>query len=116
MSAFGTKRTSRHAQPVSAFGGKADTRVPDYSCLMPADLMTLARDWNDVADEIVVEIVVKRGVDRVRCIDLQERITVGRRANHNFSANSSAGARSVLYYERLAEALYVVGHGRALHL
>jgi hypothetical protein len=24
MSAFGTKRTSRHAQPMSAFGGKAD--------------------------------------------------------------------------------------------
>jgi hypothetical protein len=24
MSAFGTKRTSRHAQPMSALGGKAD--------------------------------------------------------------------------------------------
>src|SRR6516162_82585 len=24
MSAFGTKRTSQHAQPISAFGGKAD--------------------------------------------------------------------------------------------
>ena len=60
---------------------------------------------NNVADEIVAEIVVERGIDRVRRIDLEECITVGRRAYHDFSANGSAGARSVLYYERMTEAL-----------
>src|SRR5262249_62088670 len=29
MSAFGTKRTCRHAQPMSAFGGKADIASSD---------------------------------------------------------------------------------------
>jgi hypothetical protein len=29
MSAFGTKRTSRQAQPMSAFGGKADMAISE---------------------------------------------------------------------------------------
>jgi len=31
MSAFGTKRTSRHVQPMSAFGGKADIRSASFA-------------------------------------------------------------------------------------
>src|SRR5215475_11221762 len=43
--------------------------------------------WRDIADEIEVELVVERGVDRVRCSDIQERIAVGRRTHDRLSAN-----------------------------
>jgi len=47
MSAFGTKRTCRHAQPMSAFGGKADiswTRV-DVGFWHKADVNAAGFVW-----------------------------------------------------------------------
>src|SRR5215468_5013613 len=41
-----------------------------------------ARDRCDVADEIETELVVERGVDRVRCRDEEQRVTVRWRAHH----------------------------------
>src|SRR6516165_7731658 len=44
MSAFGTKRTSRHTRPMSAFGGKADiSRTFRNVCFDPERLVTSSR-------------------------------------------------------------------------
>jgi len=62
-------------------------------------------DRRDVADEIEIELLVERGVDRVRYAGEQERVSVGRRIHDQFGADIAGGTRPVLDDERLAEPL-----------
>ena len=64
-----------------------------------------AGDRRDVADEIEIELVVERRVDRVRRTDQQQRVAVGGRAHDRLGADVAAGARPVLDDEWLAEPL-----------
>ena len=64
-----------------------------------------ARDRRDVADEIEIELVVERRVDRVRRRGQEERVAVGRRVHDGLGADIAAGARPVLDDELLAEPL-----------
>ena len=64
-----------------------------------------ARDRRDVADEIEIELVVERRVDRVRRSDKEERVAVRRRPHDRLGADIGAGARPVLDDEWLAEPL-----------
>ena len=59
----------------------------------------------DIADEIVVELVVKRRVDDVRDCDQKERVAVGGRAHDRLGRDIAGGAWSVLDDELLAEPL-----------
>ena len=64
-----------------------------------------ARDRRDVADEIEIELVVERRVDRVGERDQEQRVAVRRRAHDRLGADIAAGARPVLDDEWLAEPL-----------
>ena len=64
-----------------------------------------ARDRRDVADEIEIEFVVERRVDRVRRTGQEKRITVRWRIHGRFGADIGARARPVLDDELLAEPL-----------
>jgi hypothetical protein len=64
-----------------------------------------ARDWRDVAEENEIELVVKRRVDRLRCLKHEQCIAVGVCARDDLSADIGCGARSVLNDEGLAEPL-----------
>ena len=65
----------------------------------------IARDRRDVADEIEIELVVERRVDRVRRSDQKERIAVRGRAHDRLGADIAAGTRPVVDDELLAEPL-----------
>src|SRR5262249_17898649 len=58
-----------------------------------------------VADEIVVELVIERRADRVRRVDHEKRMAVGRRPHDRFSANIAATSRPVINDELLTESL-----------
>jgi len=62
-----------------------------------------ARDRRDVADEIIVELVVKSRVDRVRLTRQEERVTVTRCTHDRLGADIGAGTRPVLDDEWLAK-------------
>src|SRR6516165_10210997 len=62
-----------------------------------------ARDRRDVADEIVVELVVQCRVDRVEATDHEQRVAVSGRAHDDLSADIGCGARPVLDNKRLAD-------------
>src|SRR6516165_2613757 len=62
-----------------------------------------ARDRRDVADEVEIELVVERRVDRVRRRGQQQRIAVGWRTNDRFGTDIGAPARTVLNDEWLAK-------------
>jgi hypothetical protein len=64
-----------------------------------------AHDRPDVADEIVVELVVKSRVNRVRLTRQEERVTVTRCTHNRLGTDICAGTRSVLDDERLAKSL-----------
>ncbi len=64
-----------------------------------------ARDRRDVGNEIEIELVVERCVDRVRRSHQQQRIAVRRRAHDRLGPDIAAGARPVLDDEWLAEPL-----------
>src|SRR5215831_17969875 len=64
-----------------------------------------AGDRRDVADEIEVELLIKRRVHRVRRMDEEERIAIGYRTHDGLRGDISAGARSVLDDKLLAEPL-----------
>ena len=64
-----------------------------------------ARDRRDVADEIEIELVVERRVDRVRRTDQEQRVAVRGRAHDRLGGDIAAGARPVLDDELLAEPL-----------
>ena len=62
-----------------------------------------ARDRLHLLDEIEIELVVERGVDRVRRSDQQQRVAVRRGPQHLLGGDIGAAARPVLDDERLAE-------------
>ena len=62
-------------------------------------------DRRDVADEIEIEFVVERRVDRVAATDQEQRVAVRRRSYDDFGADITAGTRPVLDDEWLAEPL-----------
>src|SRR6266849_4812555 len=64
-----------------------------------------ARDRDDVADEVEIELLVKRGVDRVCRTYQQQRVAIGRRAYHRLGADVGAGTWTVLDDKSLAEPL-----------
>src|SRR5215813_9829116 len=64
-----------------------------------------AGDRRDVADEIEVELLIKRRVHRVRRMDEEERIAIRYRTHDGLRGDISAGARPVLDNELLAESL-----------
>ena len=64
-----------------------------------------ARDRRDVADEIEIELVVERRVDRVRRNDQEKRVAVRRRTHDRLGGDIAAGAGPVLDDEWLAEPL-----------
>src|SRR5262249_51797227 len=64
-----------------------------------------AGNWRDVADEIVIELVVECGVDRVQGSRQEERVAVGRGAHDRLGGNIAARAWSILDDERLTEPL-----------
>src|SRR2546428_14104145 len=64
-----------------------------------------AGDGGDVADEIVTETLVERGVDHVVRADGEERVAIRRRTHDNLGGDIAAGARAVLDDELLTEPL-----------
>src|SRR5262249_53485026 len=64
-----------------------------------------SRDRHDIANEIVIEFVVKCRVDRVVRVDQEQRIAVGRGLHDHFGPNIPTGARSIVDDERLAQSL-----------
>jgi hypothetical protein len=60
-------------------------------------------DRCDVAQKIVIEIVVDRGVDGVRRPDQKERIPVARRSHDGLSGDVAGGAGPVLDDDRLTQ-------------
>ena len=64
-----------------------------------------ARDRRDVTNEIEIQFVVERRVDRLRRTDHKERLAVGGRAHHGLGGDTGAAARPGLDDERLAEPL-----------
>jgi hypothetical protein len=63
------------------------------------------RNRGDVADEIVIELLVKRCIDRVRNGEHDERVAVRRRADGDFGGDIAGGAGPVLDDEWLSEPL-----------
>ena len=64
-----------------------------------------ARDGRDVADEIEVELVVERLIDRICRSDPKERVAVCRRAHDGLGGDIAARPSSALNHEWLAEPL-----------
>ena len=57
------------------------------------------------AQEIEIELVVERGIDGVGRRDKQQRVAVGRRANHRLGREIGGGTRPAFDHNRLAEPL-----------
>ena len=55
-----------------------------------------ARDWGDIADKIVVEMLVERDVDRLRRTDQEQRVAVCWRMGDRFGADITAGTRPIV--------------------
>src|SRR3954447_5798599 len=55
-----------------------------------------ARGWRDVADEIEIEFVIERRVERIRRTDQEERIAIRGRTHDRLGANIGAAPRPVL--------------------
>ena len=64
-----------------------------------------ARNRGDIADEIVIELLVERCIDRVRHGEHDKRVAVRRRAHGHFGADVGGGAGPVLDDEWLSEPL-----------
>ena len=64
-----------------------------------------ASDWRDIADEIVVELVVERRVGRVETTDQEKRVAVCGRAHDHLGADVAAATRPVVDNKLLAEPL-----------
>jgi hypothetical protein len=64
-----------------------------------------AGDRSNIANKIVIELIVQRRVDRVVAAGHEQRIAVRRCAHDRLGADIAAGSRSVLDDEWLAEAL-----------
>src|SRR3954469_896960 len=74
-----------------------------------------ASDWRDVAEEIEIELVVERRVDRFRGTDREERIAVGWRTHDRLGSEIAAGAGAVLNEEGLPQPLRQPLTQQALH-
>ena len=59
----------------------------------------------DVADEIEIELIVKRNGDHVSLNDQKERMAVGRRTHDRLGADVARSARPIVDNKLLAEAL-----------
>src|SRR5262245_65497748 len=55
-----------------------------------------ASDWRDIADEIVVELVVECRIDRVPCANNEQRVAVGRGTHDRLGADIAAATRPVV--------------------
>src|SRR5262245_3329203 len=64
-----------------------------------------ASDWRDIADEIVVELVVECRIDRVPCANNEQRVAVGRGTHDRLGADIAAATRPVVDNKLLADAL-----------
>src|SRR5215471_2955906 len=64
-----------------------------------------AGDRRDVTDEIEVELVIERRVDRVGRVDQEERIAIRGRTHDRLRGDIAAGARSVFYDKLLTKSL-----------
>src|SRR5262245_15084479 len=64
-----------------------------------------ASDWRDIADEIVVELVVECRIDRVETTDQQKRVAVCGRAHDGLGADIAAATRPVVDNKLLSEPL-----------
>src|SRR6266487_256059 len=64
-----------------------------------------ARDRRDVTDEIEIELVVERRVDRVERTGQEKRVAVGRGTHDRLGADIAAATRPVVDNELLAEPL-----------
>src|SRR5215813_419997 len=53
-------------------------------------------DRRDVADEIEIELVVKRGVDRIYRTDRKQRIAIRRRTHDGFGGDIGGSPRPIL--------------------
>jgi hypothetical protein len=59
----------------------------------------------DVADKIEIQVLIKRGVDRIAGIDQEQRIAVRRSTNDRLGTEIASGARLVLDDKGLPEML-----------
>src|SRR5438552_15967048 len=64
-----------------------------------------AHDRRDIADEIIVELIIERRVDRVSHIDHEKRVSVSGRTHDGLRADIVASARPVINDKWLAEPL-----------
>ena len=64
-----------------------------------------ASDRHQVADEIEVELAVKRGIDRIARIGHQQGVAIGRRGGDRLGSDIGAASWPVLDDERLAESI-----------
>src|SRR5215472_14412308 len=64
-----------------------------------------ASDWRDIADEIVVELVVECRIDRVETTDQEKGVAVCGRAHDGLGADIAAATRPVVDNKLLAEPL-----------
>ena len=64
-----------------------------------------ARDRDNIADEIEIELFIERCIDDCGRDDEEERVSVGRRAYGHFGTDIGTRARTVLDHERLVEPL-----------
>src|SRR5262249_34249796 len=68
-------------------------------------LATDPRDRSDVAQEGVIEIAVKCGVDGVSHGSQQQHVPIGGRMHDGLGSDIAAGAGAILHYELLAKPL-----------
>src|SRR5215510_8809132 len=64
-----------------------------------------ACDRGDIVDEVVIELLIERGVDHIIRADGEQRVAVRWRAHHDLGRDIAAGARPVLGDELLTEPL-----------
>src|SRR5215470_13901730 len=64
-----------------------------------------ASDWRDIADEIVVELVVECCIDRVQTTDQEKRVAVRGRAHGGLGADIAAATRPAVDNKLLSEPL-----------
>src|SRR5260370_40611391 len=85
--------------------------IDDHEKRGPVD----ASNRCDVAEKSKVEVVIERRVDRRRGVDCKQRITIRGRPHDGLGRDIGSGARPVLEYEWLIEALRTMLAEEARH-